>query len=185
MVLYIIIAAVILIIGGVAAYYIARFMKGKLELELSRDSASSEELITGRVTLEAKKNIHGLLKVSLVGREKRKKRSSTSDNDSTEWVEVYRYDHVLEETRDFEPGFRQDYSFDLLAPTAAEVRSGGAALKGMAEAAGDGIMGGVLKAAAGAADFMSGRVYWHVESRLDADGVDLYTKEKCHVNLKG
>ena len=184
MIIYIVIAAVVLILGGVAAYYIARFMKGKLELELSRDSASSEELITGRVTLEAKKSIHGLLKVSLVGREKRTKRDRDGDK-STEWVEVYRYDQVLEETRDFEPGFREDYPFDLLAPTATEVRSGGAALKGMAEAAGDGVMGGVLKAAAGAADFMAGRVYWHVEARLDADGVDLYTKEKCTVNLKG
>ena len=114
---YAVIAVIALILAGVGAYYMARFMKGKLEIELSRDSASSEELIRGRVSLEAKKNIHGLLKVSLVGREKRKKRRAGSDNDSTEWVEVYRYDHVLEETRDFEPGFKQDYSFDLLAPT--------------------------------------------------------------------
>lgn len=185
MVPYIVIAVVVLILGGVAAYYIARFMKGKIELELSRNTASSEELIRGRVTVEAKKKIHGLLKVSLVGREKRKKRRAGSDNDSTEWVEVYRYDHVLEETRDFEAGFRQDYSFDLLAPTASEVRSRAGALKGIADAAGDGMMGGVLKAAAGAADFMAGRVYWHVESRLDADGVDLFTKETCQVNLKG
>jgi len=184
MIVYIVIAVIVLILGGVAAYYIARFMKGKLELELSRDSASSEELIRGRVTVEAKKNIHGLLKVSLVGREKRAKRDRDGDK-STEWVEVYRYDHVLEETRDFEPGFRQDYAFDLLAPTAAEVRSGSAMLKGIADKAGEGVMGGVLKAAAGAADFMAGRVYWHVESRLDADGVDLFTKEKCQVNLKG
>ena len=58
MVLYIIIAVVVLILGGVAAYYIARFMKGKLELQLSRSSASSEELLSGRVTVEAKKDIH-------------------------------------------------------------------------------------------------------------------------------
>lgn len=185
MVFAIVITVVVLILGGVIAYYVARFMKGKLELELSRDSASSEELISGRMTVEAKKEIHGLLKVSLVGREKRKKRSSTSDSDSTEWVEVYRYDQVLEETRVFEAGFRQEYKFDLLAPTSTEVRSGSAALKGMADAAGDGITGGLLKAAAGAASFMAGRIYWHVEGRLDAKGVDLYDKEKCQVNLKG
>ncbi|MBX2852993.1 MAG: hypothetical protein KTR15_14755 [Phycisphaeraceae bacterium] len=184
MVLPIVIAAVVLIIGGIAAYYIARFMKGRLELELSRSSASSEELISGQVTLEAKKNIRGLLKVSLVAREKRTKRDSDGD-ESTEYVEVYRYDQVLEETRDFQAGFREAYPFDLLAPTAEEVRTGAAALKGMADKAGGGVMGGVLKAAAGAASFMSGRLYWHVESRLDADGVDLFTKEKCTVNLKG
>lgn len=182
--LYIVIAVIVLILGGVIAYYGARFMKGKLTLELSRDSASSEELISGTVSLEAKKSIHGLLKVSLVGREKRTRRKSDGDKD-TEWVEVYRYDKVLEETRDFEPGFTQDYSFDLLAPTTEEVRSGQAMLKAAANAAGDGMMGGVLKAAADGAGFMAGRVYWHVESRLDADGVDLFTKEKCSVNLRG
>ena len=184
MALYIIIAIVVLVLGGIIAYQVARFMKGKLTIELSRDTANSEELISGSVSLEAKKNIRGLLKVSLVGREKRTRRDSDGDR-KTEYVEVYRYDHVLEETRDFEPGFQQTYPFDLLAPTSAEVRSGAAALQGMAAAAGDGLAGGVLKAAAGAASFMAGRVYWHVESRLDADGVDLYTKEKCHVNLNG
>ena len=182
--IYVVIAIVVLVLAGVAAYYVARFMKGRLEIELSRDTADSEGLIRGRVTLEAKKPIHGLLRVSLVGREKREKRDHDGDK-TTEWVEVYRYDHVLEERRDFEPGFRQDYSFDLLAPTAGEVRSGSTALEGMAQAAGDGVMGGALKAAAGAASFMAGRVYWHVESRLDADGVDLFTKEKCRVNLTG
>lgn len=183
MVVYIVIAVFVLILGGIAAYYLARFMKGKLALELSRNSASSKELITGRVTLEAKKDIRGLLKVSLVGREKRTRRDHDGDSE-TEYVEVYRYDHILEETRSFEAGFRQDYGFDLLAPTSAEVRSGGGAIKAAANTMGDGAMGGVLKAAAGAADFMAGRVDWHVESMLDADGVDLFTKEKCTVNLK-
>jgi hypothetical protein len=184
MVVYIIIAVVVLIGGGIAAYYLARFMKGKLELELARSSANSEELITGQLTLEAKKNIRGLLKVSLVAREKRTKRDHDGDK-STEYVEVYRYDQVIEETREFQAGFRESYPFDLLAPTSAEVRSGSAALKGVADKAGDGVMGGVLKVAAGAASFMAGRLYWHVEARLDADGVDLYTKEKCTVNLNG
>lgn len=184
MVLYIVIAVVAAILIGVVAYYIARFMKGSLKLELSRSSASSEDLISGRVTVEAKKPIHGLLKVSLVGREKRQKRNS-SDNNSTEWVEVYRYDHILEETRDFEAGFQQTYDFDLLAPTTPEVRSGAAALQAAAAKAGDGALGGMMKMAAGAASFLGGRIYWHAEARLDAKGVDLYDKEKCQVNLKG
>lgn len=178
-----IIGIIVLILGGIIAYYVARFMKGKLTLVLSRNSASSEELISGTVSLEAKRPIHGLLKVSLVGQEKRTRRKSNGDKDS-DWVEVYRYDHVLEETRDFEPGFTQDYSFDLLAPTSAEVRSGSGMLRAAAGAAGDGLVGGMLQAAAGAASFMAGRIHWHVESRLDADGVDLFTKEKCTINLR-
>ncbi|MGB0766617.1 MAG: hypothetical protein ACPGYV_02780 [Phycisphaeraceae bacterium] len=184
MVVYVIIAVVVLVLGGVAAYFIARYMKGNLTLELSRDSASSEQTLSGTLTVEAKKEIHGLLKVSLVGREKRTRRKSNGDKD-TDWVEVYRFDQVIEETRGFEAGFREVYAFELLAPTTAEVRSRGAALKNMAASAGDGAMGSVLKAAAGAASVMGGRIYWHVEARLDAKGVDLYSKQKCHVNLQG
>ena len=159
-------------------------MKGRVTLELSRSAAGSEELISGRATVEAKKDIKGLLKVSLVGREQRTRRDRDGDK-STEWVEVYCYDNVLEEKRTFEAGFNQTYDFDLLAPSTAEVRSGSAALQSMAASAGDGMAGGLLKAAAGAASFMGGRVHWHVEVRLDAKGVDLYAKEKCQVNLKG
>lgn len=39
--------------------------------------------------------------------------------------------------------------------------------------------------ASGTASFIAGRVYWHIEARLDAKGVDLYAKEKCQVNLSG
>lgn len=181
---YVIIGVIVLILLGVGAYYGARFMKGRLVLELSRDAADSGQLLSGKVSLEAKKPIHGLLKVSLVGREKRKKRGIGDDNDSTEWVEVYRQDHILEETRDFPAGFTETYSFEIVAPTSAEARTGGGVLRAAADAAGGGVMGAALQAAAGAADFMSGRVYWHVESRLDADGIDLFTKEKCRVNLR-
>ena len=186
---YILLGIVALILLGVGLYYAARFMKGKLKVELSRDSASSEELLSGKVALEAKKPIQGSLKVSLVGREKRIKRSSSKSGNSKQWVEVYRYTHVLEETRDFEAGFKQAYSFDLLAPTPAEVRSRSRAIaKGIDDAAGDskGVMGGVLKGAAVAASAMAaGNIHWRVEARLDAKDVDLVSKQKCHVNLRG
>lgn len=187
---YILPGIVGLVLLGVGVYYFARFMKGRLKLELSRDSASSEELLSGKVSLETKKPIHGSLKVSLIGREQRYKRnlSSSSNDKSKQWVEVYRYNHILEETRDFEPGFQQQYSFDLLAPTSAEVRSrSGAIAKSIASAAdqSEGLMGGVLKAAASAASAMSGPIRWHVEARLDAKGVDLVAKQKCHVTLRG
>lgn len=182
----------ILIVGGivaviliaVTAYYGARFMKGSLKLELSRDAASSGEFLTGKIDLVAKKPIYGLLKVSLVGRDKRTKRRSGSDSNTTEWVEVFREDVILEETRDFEAGFTEQYAFELVAPSASEARTGGAALRAISKAAGDGLLGGALSVAASAADMMQGRIYWHIETRLDADGVDLYDKEKCRVNLR-
>lgn len=180
---YIIGGIVVGVLVAVIAYYMARFMKGKLAMELSRNAAASGEPLAGRVDLEAKKSIHGLLKVSLVGREKRTKRDHDGDK-STEWVEVYRQDRILEETRDFGAGYTQTYEFEIVAPTSAEARRGGAVMREMAEKAGDGVMGSVMKMAAGAADMMQGRIYWHMEARLDADGVDLYTKEKVTVNLR-
>lgn len=163
----------------VGLYYLARFMKGSLKIELARDAASSEELFSGTVALQAKKQIHGLLKVSLVGREQHEKARS-SKNNRKEWVEVYRYDHVLEEARTFEPGFSETYSFDLLAPTVAEVSSGAAKLQAAAASSDN----AGLKMAAGLVGFLGGKIHWHIESRLDAKGVDLYTKEKCEVNLR-
>jgi|GEM_PF-339930 len=177
-----IVAAVLIAVG---AYYLARFLKGKLSIVLTRNAAATGELISGMVTLQAKKPINGLLKVSLVGREKRRKHSSSGKGNSTEWVEVYRYDQILEETRQFEMGYMQDYAFDLLAPSSTEVRVGGSIMRQIAGAMGEGAMSKAVKFAAEAADFMKGRVYWHVESRLDADGVDLYTKHKCQINLRG
>ena len=185
MTLYIVIAVAVLILAAVLAYYIARFMKGSLKLDLSRNAASYGETVAGRITLEAKRPINGLLKVSLVGREKRRtKRVGGAEDDSTEWVEVFREDNILEETRQFEPGFTKTYQFEILAPTAAEARTGGAALRQIADQMGEGMAGNLTRMAAGAADFMRGRIYWHIESRLDADGVDLFTKQRCQINLR-
>lgn len=183
--LYIVIGVVAVIVIAVAAYYIARFMKGRLKLELLSNAADSGQPLRGKIALEAKKPINGLLKVSLIGREKRKKRSlSSSDNDSYEWVEVYRQDKILEETREFPAGFTKNYDFEIIAPTAAEARSGGAMLRQAADQMGDSVMGGIAKIAAAGVDLMQGRIKWHIEARLDADGVDLYDKERCQVNLR-
>lgn len=180
----ILITVAAIIIAAIIAYYLARFMKGKLQIELTQNAAKSEELISGSVTLLAKKPIHGLLKVSLVGREKRTTRDRDGDK-TTKWVEVYRYDHVLEETRDFDAGYQQTYPFDLLAPTSSEVRSGEHLLKAFAAQAGEGMLGSAIKAAAKASHYMAGRIQWHVESRLDAKGVDLIATQKCEIHLQG
>ena len=49
---------------------------------------------------------------------------------------------------------------------------------------GSDVMDNVLKVAAGFASQTASRIFWRVESRLDAEGVDLYTKEKVQVNLR-
>jgi hypothetical protein len=181
--IYIVGGVIAVIVAAILAYYGARYLKGRLELEMLRDSAASNETLAGRIYLEAKKPMRGSLKVSLVGREQRRRRNR-ENQDTTEWVEVYRHDLVLEETRDFAPGFTQEYRFELQAPTAAEARRGGDLIRQAAAEVGDGVLGSVMQMAAGAADMMQGRIVWHVEGRVDVKGVDLYAKRQVTVNLR-
>ena len=168
---------------GVFLYYGARYMKGKLTLELSRSTVSSGEPLSGRVNLTVKKSIRGLLQVSLIGREKRRSRNNRGTGSSSGWSEVYRQDHILEETRDFTMGLRQNYEFEIVVPTSAEARQHVATLHAAAEEMGDGVMGAVVKMAAKMENMTRGRILWHVEARLGMDGVDLYVKRKVRVNL--
>lgn len=92
---------------------------------------------------------------------------------------------MLENARDFPAGCKESYDFHLEVPTAAEARAqGGEVLREMSEKVGEGALGSIMKVAAGAASIKKGRLAWHVESRLDADGVDLFIKQKIGVNLK-
>jgi hypothetical protein len=164
---------------GVIAYYVARYLKGKLTLELPVKIVDSNQVLSGKLTVHAKKNIDGLLIVSLVGRIKQKK----GRNDSSEWVDVYRRDSVLEEQRIFPVGYTQQYPFEFTAPTSTEVRCIDEIIKSVANKVG-GAIGIGIKLTVAVLGIRQGRIYWHVEARLDAEGVDLYTKQKIRVNLK-
>ena len=173
-----------LIIIGVILYQVARFLKGKLELKLIKDSVSSGEALKGGVTVTAKKPMRGQLRVALVARKKKRKTgASTNDTTQYKWVEVYRRDEVLEGKREFPAGLSQNYTFEILAPTSSEARQGGASIRATAEALDDGMMSSVLNLAASAADMMQSRLYWHIAARLEVEGVDLYTKQKVYINL--
>jgi len=86
---YIIGGIVAIIVIGVIAYHVARFMKGNLKLQLSSNAYGSGQTIDGRVTLEAKRPIRGMLRASLVGRERQRRRGSSSSSSNHEWVEVF------------------------------------------------------------------------------------------------
>ena len=73
----IIIGIAIAIVAAIVGYHVLRYMKGSLKLTIGRSTANSGELLTGTVTLEIKKATSGLLKVSLVGHERRRTRSSS------------------------------------------------------------------------------------------------------------
>jgi hypothetical protein len=180
----IIIGLAIAIVAAIVGYYVLRYLKGTLKLQINRDTASSGELLSGTVMLEVKKSTTGLLKVSLVGHERRRTQSSSNSGSSTKMVEVYRDDLVLEESREFASGFSKTYPFELTAPSSSAARSGAAILNELAGNTGSDVMDNVLKVAAGFAKQTASRIYWRVEASLDAEGVDLYTKEKVQVNLR-
>ena len=103
-----------LIIIGVILYQVARFLKGKLELKLIKDSVSSGDALKGGVTVTAKKPMRGQLRVALVARKKKRKTgASTNDTTQYKWGEVYRRDEVLEGKREFPAGSSQNYTFEI------------------------------------------------------------------------
>ena len=173
------------VIAFIGWKYVLPLFKGKLQLELPQTSAISHQPFHGRVTLQARRAIRGLLKVSLVGRERRLKHDPGKTG--RYWFEVYRQNQTLEERREFEAGFQASYDFEMIPPTEAELRAKATALQSMAELVesaeqGAGVVvGGLLRTAVSAGGPESNQIHWHVESRLDAEGVDLFTKKKIRL----
>ena len=177
-------SVILVIIGivllGIIAYYVARFLKGKLTLELSSATVASKQPLSGTLTVHAKKNIHGMLIVALVGQVRKTVRKRKGN--SSELVDVFRQETVLEEEREFPVGFTEQYQFTFVAPTSTEARSGQGVLRNVAEKVG-GTWGAVMNVGANMVGEMQGRIEWHVEARLDAKGVDLYAEKNITVNL--
>ena len=162
---------------------VATSFRGRVLLEILSDKASSGERLIGRLTFTSKQEIRGLLKVSLVGQERRQRSVSSSKSDT---VDVYRVNQILEETRDFPAGFTRTYDFELVVPTATEARPENEILDELGDFAdrqGSKLMGAFLKLAAAKNKRSLGRIFWSIESRLDAEGIDLFEKKRVQVNL--
>ena len=153
--------------------------KGKISLDLSKGTVCSGERLTGRLTIGIKKPVRGLLNVSLVGKENRPRGGGSSGSRS---VEVYRNDQIVEETRDFPSEFSKTYHFEFIPPTATEARRENAVLAELAKQS-EGPMGSIMKLTAASNSVFQRRIHWSIESRLDAEGIDLYQKKKLRVDL--
>lgn len=159
-------------------------VKGSLALELHSNSAQSGDRIYGRVTLQTRLPVNGLLRVALVGWENRQ---SGGQARRSRPVDVYRDEQVLEETRRFPDGFSHTYEFEFTVPASTAARKQEAMLQEMANLAADqesGAMASVLKLAATTSKRFQRRIYWKVETRLEADGIDLADKQRITVALK-
>ena len=180
---YFVIGVLVLVVVAIAAYYILRFMKGKLELHLSHSSATSGEPIQGSVRVEAKKELHGRLKVSLVCVEEYREYKSNHGDDDEEGdreevnrEEIFRKEHILEKTGTFSPGDPQEYQFEMIVPHASDFTGRGSG------SAGRGLVGTMLSMA-DASGHDRREYHWHVEARLDVKGVDLFAKKRVNVRL--
>ena len=86
--LHIITGVVAFILIAIITFYVARAMKGKLEIELQKNGFNSGEEIVGRVTLTAKKSLNmNRMYVSLIGHEIIERR----DSDGNKKLAVMRF----------------------------------------------------------------------------------------------
>lgn len=173
----IIIAVLVLIVGAIAAFYITRMMKGKIELEMVKTGFNSGEAVTGTVRLTTKKSLEARrVYVALIGYRITERRDSDGDK-KTDKDEVYRDEFNLEADQLLPAGFDKTYEFSLIAP-GGNTELGGA------------LPGGAMGTAIGAAASVLGalganrqRMEWKVEARADLPGVDIATSKKVRVNV--
>ncbi len=164
------IAVVVVVLGGLVAYYVIRGMKGNLTLTLNHRGVGSGDKFTGRVQVVCKKPVEGnRLVATLIGTERIEER--TDEGTKTRTREIYRADALLEEARSYEAGFEESYPFELVAPSADQVGVAGSGLGKMVER-GVGMLTGRER-----------DLLWKIEGRLDAKGLDLVDSEKVTVNL--
>lgn len=160
--------------GGIAAaiaYYIARFLRGTITLELPRAVFSPGDTITGSFDLHTKKSIHGnRLIVSLIGVQVTK----TYENGKTRTRsrEIYRDEFLVEEARSYPAGYTATHTFEISTPNMQSPEF----LKST--------VGQALTAAFRLLGDRSAHLKWKVEARLDAKGVDLATAKSISINTR-
>lgn len=192
-VLIVIAALAVVAVVAVAGYFIARGMKGKLELALAEQSLVSGQTMNATLTLTTKKGIEAdrLYAALIAERQVRGSTSSSGSGSSTKWVEFYREEFELAIDERFPPGARKVYDLRIAVPTREQVlapREEG--LRQLQNAFGDtgnpiaaGIAKGIGALASGNDMLTGGKQRWKVVARLETKGVDLAASERVHVSL--
>ncbi|MDD2805563.1 MAG: hypothetical protein PHV33_08415 [Elusimicrobiales bacterium] len=164
-----VIGAAVAAAAGVAAYFIARYLKGSITISLPRTAFNPGEQLEGACQLITRKEVRGNnLSVALVATETVRERGYNGKS-RTHTHEIYRAGYILEAAKVYPPGFTANYQFKLDVP--AEQASFG----------GDSILG----QAVGLLGSLGRRITWRVEVRLDAEGVDLASSQNISVGSRG
>ena len=176
----VIIGVIALVMILFIAYYVARIMKGKIEIKVAKNGYNSGEEISGTVTLTSRKHLQmNRLYVALIGYEIIERRDSDGDR-KTRRNEIYRNEQNLAEVSDLAAGAKQSFAFTLVAPgnnpTGETVGEVPAKVLGAVNTAAN-VIG-----ALGMGN-RSRRLEWKLEARADLPGVDIASSRRVRVNL--
>lgn len=152
-------------VAGVAAYYLARYLKGSITINLPRTAFNAGEQVEGSFQLLTRKEVNANnLTAALVATEVTKERGYKGRT-TTHTREIYRSGQTLEHARVYPAGYQANYNFKIAAPESAQPFGQGT------------VLGSTMEMLAG----LGRRVDWRVEVRLDAEGVDLAASKKISV----
>lgn len=158
------------VIVAVAAYYIARFMRGSIKLFLARTAFAAGDTIAGSFKLNTKKSIQGnRVIVSLIGVQITKTREDGKTR--TQSREIYRDAVLVEDAREYPAGYTATYNFAIAVPDT-----------NMPEFM-DSSLGRTLTTALNLLSNQHTQLKWKVEARLDAKGIDLATSTTVSINM--
>lgn len=168
--------AVLVFFIGLFVRLILAWMKGSIKLRLTCPSVQGGEPVQGKVEVLAKKPIVGEKLVAAIYCE-RKTETRCDNKRDMDTHEIYRQEVVLDGPRSYTPGATVEFDLVLQTPVRVDEIA-------MAQAQ----QGGVGQVLNTGMQMLSGRerhvtFEWWVTVRLYAQGVDLGTRERVHINF--
>ena len=159
-----------LLLVGVLAYFVIRFLRGSIKLTMPQTSFGAGQMISGSFDLMTKKSIQGnQLFVTLRGVKETKIRDG--EKTRTRRDEIYCDQVTLEDAREYPAGYSAKYDFQISTPNvqSPEFMNSG--------------IGQALVSAFRLLSDRRTRIKWRVEARLDAKGIDLAASKSVQLNL--
>lgn len=167
--LIIIISVAAAAVIGIGIFFLLRFLRGTIKVQLPETAFSPGDEVKGSFELHVKKAIQGKrLLVSLIGTQHT--RTTRDGKTESHTREVFRKEEVIEQGRDYRSGFRQTYNFTLAIPKGSDKEQ---------------ILQGVVNTLLTVANIASRSrmdIRWKLEARLQAKGIDLVGSRKVRVN---
>ena len=159
-----------LLLVGVIAYFVMRFLRGSIKLTMPQTSFGAGQMISGSFDLMTKKSIQGnQLFVTLRGVKETKIRDG--EKTRTRRDEIYCDQVTLEDAREYPAGYSAKYDFQISTPNVQSPEF---------------MNSGIGQALVSAFRLLSDRrtqIKWRVEARLDAKGIDLAASKSVQLNL--